>query len=262
MNQELFDLTGRVAIVTGASRGLGQYFSRALARAGADLVITSRNAADLEPFKAEIEALGRRALPLALDVRDYDSIQAMVAAATAHYGKIDILVNNAGCNRRKPALEVTWDDWNTILETNLRGTFFVAQAVARQMIPRGYGRIINVGSVTSVFGYAGLAPYGASRGGTKQLTMSLADDWGVHGITVNCLAPGWFKTAQNAVLYEDKDWLSYICDRIPLKRPGAPSDLDGAVVFLASAASEYITGQTILIDGGISTGATKATLKK
>ena len=257
-----FDLTGKVAIVTGTSRGLGQYFGRALARAGADLVITSRNAESLTPFQAEIEALGRRALPLALDVRNFESIQEMVDVAVAHYGKIDILVNNAGCNVRKPALDVTWDDWNLILDTNLRGTFFVAQAVARHMIARKYGRIINIGSVTCVAGYAGLGPYGASRGGVKQLTMSLADDWGVHGITVNCLAPGWFKTSQNAVMYENQEWVEYLCDRIPLKRPGQPNDLDGAVVFLASDASAYITGQTLLVDGGISTGATRALPKK
>jgi len=253
-----FELTGKVAVVTGTSRGLGQYLARALARAGADLVITSRNPNTLIPFREEIQALGRKVFPLSLDVRDYESIQAMVDAAIAHYGQIDILVNNAGCNVRKPALEVSWDDWNLILNTNLRGTFFVAQAVARHMIPRKYGRVINIGSVTCVAGYAGLAPYGASRGGVKQLTMSLADDWGIHGITVNCLAPGWFKTAKNAVMYENKEWADYLCDRIPLKRPGQPRDLDGAVVFLASDASAYVTGQTLLVDGGISTGATRA----
>lgn len=262
MDEHLFDLTGKVAIVTGASRGLGQYFGRALARAGADLVITSRNQDSLKPFQQEVETLGRRAVPLALDVRDYDSIQRMVEDACAAYGKIDILVNNAGCNVRNPALQVTWDDWNLVLDTNLRGTFFVAQAVAKKMVPRKYGRIINIGSVTAVFGYAGLAPYCASRGGVKQLTMSLADDWGHYGITVNCLAPGWFKTAQNAVMYEDKEWVEYLCDRIPLKRPGKPTDLDGAIVFLASDASEYITGQTLLVDGGITTGATRALPQK
>ncbi len=257
---ELFDLTGRVAIITGTSRGLGQYMGRALARAGADLVITSRNRDSLSAFKDEIEALGRRAVPLELDVRDHGSIQRMVEAAHQAYGKIDILVNNAGCNVRKSAVEITWDDWNLVLDTNLRGTFFVAQAVARMMIPRGYGRIINIGSVTSVCGYAGITPYCASRGGVKQLTMSLADDWGRHGITVNCLAPGWFETAQNRVLYENKEWVEYLRDRIPLKRPGQPSDLDGAVVFLASEASEYVTGQILLVDGGISTGAVRASL--
>jgi NAD(P)-dependent dehydrogenase (short-subunit alcohol dehydrogenase family) len=260
MGDGLFDLSGKVAIVTGASRGLGQYFGRALAKAGADVVITSRRLEALREFQQEIEALGRRALPLQLDVCDYGSIQQMVEAAYARYGKIDILVNNAGCNVRKPALDVTWDEWNTVLDTNLRGTFFVAQAVAKRMVPRKHGRIINIGSVTAVFGYAGLAPYCASRGGVKQLTMSLADDWGPHGITVNCLAPGWFKTEQNKVLYENEAWVEYITDRIPLKRPGQPSDLDGAIVFLASDASEYMTGQTLLVDGGISTGATKATV--
>jgi NAD(P)-dependent dehydrogenase (short-subunit alcohol dehydrogenase family) len=262
MSANPFDLTGKVAIVTGASRGLGQYFGRALARAGADLVITSRDEASLKPFQAEIESLGRRVLSLSLDVRELDSIRKAVDAAAAHFGKIDVLVNNAGCNVRKPALDVTWDDWNLILDTNLRGTFFVAQAVARHMIPKNYGRIINIGSVTSVAGYAGLGPYGASRGGVKQLTMSLADDWGVHGITVNCLAPGWFKTQQNAKMYEDAEWEAYLSDRIPLKRPGQPADLDGAVVFLASDASAYITGQTLLVDGGISTGAVRALPKK
>src|SRR5947207_5225227 len=254
----LFDLTGQVAIVTGTSRGLGQYLARALAKSGADLVLTSRDRNSLLDFQSEIEALGRRTIALELDVRNQQSIEDMVSKAYEVFGQINILVNNAGCNVRKPALDVTWDDWNLVLNTNLRGTFFVSQAIARRMVPRKYGRIINIGSVTCVAGYAGLGPYGASRGGVKQLTMSLADDWGVHGITVNCLAPGWFKTAQNAVMYENQEWVDYLCDRLPLKRPGQPHDLDGAVVFLASDASAYVTGQTLLVDGGISTGATRA----
>ena len=256
----MFDFTGQTAIVTGTSRGLGQYFARALAQAGANLILTSRRRESLAPFAAEIESLGRRAISLELDVRDQKSIERMAAEAEAAFGQIHILVNNAGCNVRKPALDVTWDDWNQVLDTNLRGTFFVAQAVARRMIANNYGRIINVGSVTSVFGYAGLAPYGASRGGVRQLTMSLADDWGRHGVTVNCLAPGWFRTEQNKVLYESKEWVEYLVDRIPIKRPGQPHDLDGAVVFLASEESRYITGQTLLVDGGISTGSTRATV--
>lgn len=258
MNEGLFDLSGRVAIVTGTSRGLGQNFARALAKAGADLVLTSRHRDQLLPFETEIKSLGRGAVSLQLDVRDLFSIQEMVAAAQSAFGHVDILVNNAGCNVRKPAMEVTWDDWNLILDTNLRGSFFVAQAVARLMIERRYGRIINIGSVTSVAGCAGLGPYGASRGGIRQLTMSLADDWGKYGITVNCLAPGWFRTDQNKVLYENKEWVEYLSDRIPLKRPGQPHDLDAAVVFLAAESSRYVTGQTLLVDGGISTGATRA----
>lgn len=126
------------------------------------------------------------------------------------------------------------------------------------MIARRYGRIVNIGSVTSVFGYAGLAAYGASRGGIRQLTMSVADDWGAHGVTVNCLAPRWFKTQQNHVLYENQEWVAQLTDRIPVRRPGAPNDLDGAIVFLASEASRYVTGQTLLVDGGISTGSMRA----
>lgn len=262
MSDALFDLTGQVAIVTGTSRGLGQYFARALARAGADLVLTSRRRDSLHEFEQEIRSLGRRSLAIELDVRDKDSIAQMARAAETAFGQIHILVNNAGCNVRRPALDVTWDDWNTVLDTNLRGSFFVAQAVARGMVAHGYGRIINIGSVTSVFGFAGLGPYCASRGGIRQLTMSLADDWGRHGVTVNCLAPGWFKTDQNKVLYEDPEWVEYLTDRIPVKRPGLPNDLDGAVVFLASEASRYVTGQTLLVDGGVSTGATRATVSR
>jgi NAD(P)-dependent dehydrogenase (short-subunit alcohol dehydrogenase family) len=258
MPDRLFNLSGRVAIVTGTSRGLGQTFARALARAGADLVLTSRRRDSLADFEAEIRTLGRRSLALELDVRNLASIHSMVAAAEAEFGHLDILVNNAGCNVRKPALNVTWEDWNLILDTNLRGSFFVAQAVARGMVARGYGRIINIGSVTSVAGYAGLGPYGASRGGIRQLTMSLADDWGPYGITVNCLAPGWFRTDQNQALYQSAQWVEYLSDRIPVKRPGRPEDLEAAVVFLASESSRYVTGQTLLVDGGISTGAVRA----
>ncbi|MES1194396.1 MAG: glucose 1-dehydrogenase [Opitutus sp.] len=254
----LFNLTGKYALVTGASRGLGRHFALALARAGADVAITSRTLASLTETARDIEQLGRRAFPVALDVRDHRSIADAVTSAHTHFGRIDILVNNAGCNIRKPALEVSWEDWNTILDTNLRGPFFVAQAVARHMTALGAGRIINIGSVTSVAGYAGLGPYGASRGGIKQLTMSLAADWGPHGVTVNCLAPGWFKTAQNAMMYEDADWVRYLSDKIPLRRPGAIDDLDGALIFLASEASRYVSGQTLLVDGGISVNDTRA----
>ena len=253
----LFDLSGRRALVSGASRGLGLQMAGALARAGADLVITARDVASLEEPRRQLESYGKKVEVVALDLQHEESIQAAVETAMAT-GPIDILLNNAGCNIRKPALDVQWEDWNTILDTNLRGMFFMTQRVVESMLPRKNGRVINIGSVTSVFGYAGLGPYCASRGGVKQLTMSMADEFGPHGITVNCLAPGWFRTAQNDVLYQDKEWLEYLVDRIPLRRPGKAEDLDGAVVFLASDASNYVTGQTLLVDGGISTGATRA----
>lgn len=263
MSAELSDLSGNVAFVSGASRGLGEHFAEVLAKAGCDLVVTSRDPATLELIQDRIEGVGRQCLALDLDVLDHESIQKAADRAVEHFGKVDILVCNAGCNRRKPALEVTWDDWNLILDTNLRGSFFLAQAIVkRSMMPRGYGRVITIGSVTCVHGYAGLAPYGASRGGIKQLTMSLADDWGPHGITVNCLAPGWFKTAQNAVMYEDQEWVQMLSNRIPIRRPGSMGDLDGALVFLASESSRYVTGQTLLVDGGISGGPVRALPKK
>lgn len=254
-----FDLTGQVAFISGTSRGLGRRFARALARARADIVGSSRDIASLRETGDDVRSLGRRFVPVELDVTEFDSIHAAVDAGLEAAGRIDILVCNAGCNLRKPALQVTWADWDYVVNTNLKGAFFLAQAVAgKAMIPAGYGRIVLIGSETSVAGYAGLAPYGASRGGIKQLTMSLADDWAPAGITVNCLAPGWFKTDQNAVLYSDAEWVGYLSERICLRRPGEEHDLDGALIFLASESSRYVTGQTLLVDGGLSTGRLRA----
>jgi NAD(P)-dependent dehydrogenase (short-subunit alcohol dehydrogenase family) len=254
MASNLFDLSGKRAVVTGASRGLGQYMARALGLAGADLAITSRTAASCEPFAAEMRERGVDVKVYSLDVRDRRSIGDFTERALQECGRIDIVVNNAGCNIRKPAVDVTWDDWDTVIDTNLKGSFFVATGFARPMLERGAGRVINVGSVTSVFGFAGIAPYSASRGGVLQMSRALASEWGPGGVTVNCLAPGWFETEQTRVLYEDATWLEYIVERIPVGRVGRPDDLDGVVVFLASDASSYLSGQLILVDGGITTG--------
>ena len=252
-------ITGKRVLITGAAAGIGRALALELAKENAQLVLVDIDENKLQDIAAET----RERVPTQTHVCDLSQpadITQLVRTVTAT-APIDILVNNAGCNVRKPALEITWDDWNLVLETNLRGVFFVAQEHAARMVQRKYGRIINIGSVTCVNGYAGLGPYCGSRGGVKQLTMSLADDWGPHGVTVNCLAPGWFKTKQNAVMYKDEGWVDYLSDRIPLKRPGSPGDLHGAVVFLASEASAYMTGQTLLIDGGISTGAVRAVPK-
>jgi len=254
-----FDLSGKVAVVTGASRGLGQYFSRALARAGADVVITSRTLESLAQTQADIEAMGRKVLPCVLDVRKLETIQAMVDQAMVRFGRIDILVNNAGCNVRKPSVDITPDDWAFVVDTILRGTFFVTTAVVRTaMLPRKKGRIVSVGSGTSLFGMPGIVPYCASRGGITQMTKALAAEWAPHGITVNVLAPGWFRTAQNDILFQNPEWVTYVTDKIPAGRTGLPNDMDGAVVFLASDASVYVTGQLLFVDGGFTIGAMSA----
>ncbi len=255
-----FDLNGKVAVVTGASRGLGQYMARALARAGADLVITSRTLESLKSTQVDLESLGRRVLACTLDTRRLEMIQPMVDRALSSFGRIDILVNNAGCNIRKPAVDFTPEDWHTVLDTILSGTFFVAQAVARSaMIPQKRGRIINIGSITSLFGSPGSVAYCASRGGMTQLTKTLATEWGQYGITANIIAPGWFRTAQTEVRFQDPEWVANQEARIPAGRTGDSTDLDGAVVFLASDASAYVTGQVLFVDGGFTLGAMRPT---
>ena len=248
-----------VILITGAARRIGAVIARLFHGKGYKIIIHfNQSAAEADRICKSLNNLRSDSCFLVQsDLNKPEGIDKIVDLIES-IGRLDILVNNAGCNIRKPAMDVRWEDWNTILDTNLRGMFFMTQRVAESMLIRQRGRVINIGSVTSVFGYAGLGPYCASRGGVKQLTMSMADEFGPHGITVNCLAPGWFRTAQNDVLYQDKEWLEYLVDRIPLRRPGKAEDLDGAVVFLASDASSYVTGQTLLVDGGISTGATRA----
>ncbi len=258
MPENLFDLTGRVAVITGASRGLGRAYADALARAGMSLVVTSRKIESLAPVVKELEAHGVEVLPVALDVTKLDEIKAMVKAAVDKFGRIDALVNNAGLNVRGPIVEMTEEEYDRILDTNLKGAFFCAREVAPVMIKRKYGRIVNVGSCTSVFGMSGVAPYTASRAGALGMTRAMAAEWGEHGITVNLLAPGWFRTGQTAALCDDPEWVARTCERIPLGRIGGPGDLDGIIVYLCSPASGYMTGQILLVDGGLTTGAMKA----
>ncbi len=253
-----FNLAGRKAVVTGAGRGLGHHMAVALAQAGADLALASRTREDLERTADEIRALGSEALVVELDVTRSRDIRDMVDRVLEEYGGIDILVNNAGCNVRKPSVDITKEDWDLVVGTNLKGAFFCAQAVGKHMIARRKGKIINVGSGTSLFGFPEIVPYCSSRGGIVQMTKALAAEWAPYRINVNAIAPGWFRTSQTEVLFRDEAWVESILERIPWGRTGEPEDLAGLTVFLASDASQYVTGQTIFVDGGFTLGATRA----
>ena len=221
----MFDLKGKSAIVTGGGKGLGKGIAFGLANAGADVAITSRKAASLSETADWLRTTGSRISEIEMDVTNEDSIAKGVEKAREELGTIDILVNNAGCNVRKPSLEMAWDDWDTVVNTNLKGQFFVSKAAAKHMISNGYGRIINIGSLTSFFGFKGIAPYCASRGGVIQLTKSLAAEWADYGVNVNCIAPGWFKTDQTKRLFKDEEWVEYALERIPKGRFGEAEDL-------------------------------------
>jgi len=246
----LFDLTGKVAVVTGASKGLGKAMSMGLAKAGADLVLCARDLGDLNAVAREIEQVGRRALPVQTDVLQSESVQSMVDRAVREFKRIDILVNNAGVNVRKPVVEFEEDDWDLVVDTNLKGYFLVARAVGRQMIEQRKGKIINIASILGAVGLPNQVAYASSKGGIIQMTKVMAIEWAPYNITVNAIGPTYFETPLVARLRDDPERYQFIVDRTPMKRWGQPEELEGIVIFLASKASDFITGQTIFIDGG------------
>ncbi|MBX6323055.1 MAG: glucose 1-dehydrogenase [Rhodospirillaceae bacterium] len=244
-----FSLDGRRALVTGASRGIGRRLALALAEAGADVAVAARSQAALEETAAAIRALGRVAAVVPMDVADHGAVMAGVEQAAAALGGLDILVNNAGMEEVRPALEVDERLWDRILDTNLKGAFFCAQAAARRM--GAGGAIVNVCSLTSEAGISAAVPYTASKSGLLGVTRGLAAEWAPRGIRVNAIGPGYFRTELTEVFYRDEAWQQRMLAKIPLGRFGELDDLAGATVFLCSDAARYITGQLLYIDGGI-----------
>lgn len=253
MNFPSLRVDNQIAFVTGAGQGLGQAIALALAHAGADVVLTELPGKESNAHESakQIEALGRRAWVVTLDVTQVPMIQTTVAQALAQCGCIDILVNNAGINIQQWALEVTEEAWDAILDTNLKGTFFVSQAVAKQaMVPQRRGKIINVASQMGLVGYYYRAAYCASKAGVVNLTRVLAVEWAKYNINVNAIAPTFIHTPLTKPMLEDEAFKQDVLARIPLGRFGQPADVVGAVVFLASPASDLVTGHTLLVDGG------------
>ncbi len=247
---QLFDLTGRVAIMTGAGRGLGRTMALALAAAGADLALASRTTPELDSLVEEVEALGRRAIAVPTDVTSPEACEALVAAAVERLGRLDILVNNAGTNVRKSALEITPDEYDFVLQTNLKGYFNGARAAGRRFVEQGSGKVINVSSILGSVALPNQAAYASSKGAIDQLTKVLAIEWATANVQVNGLAPTYFETDLTRPLYEDPERKAFIEERTPMGRWGQPHELAGAVIFLAGDASNFVTGQTILVDGG------------
>ena len=245
-----FRLDGKVALVTGGGSGIGKALALGFANAGADVAVAGRRSERLEETVRQINELGREGLAVRTDVTKSEDVRRMVEAVLERFKRIDILLNAAGVNRRFPAEEVPEEVWDTILDTNLKGTFLCCQAVGKVMIRQGGGKIINIGSLTSQIGIGTIAPYSASKGGVLQLSRALAGEWARYGINVNCIGPGYFKTEMTQDLFKNKSWVEKALSRIPMKRFGKFEDLIGAAVFLASDASDYITGGIIFVDGG------------
>lgn len=245
-----FDLSGRVALVTGAGRGLGRAIALGLAQAGADVASAARSTLEISAVRDEIQRIGRAASDHVVDMRDRADVERMVSAVLDRHGQIDILVNNAGTKVPTLALDVTEEEWDLVIDTNLKGAFFCAQAVGRHMVKRGSGKIINVGSTYSVVGASGRATYAATKGGLLQLTRVMAIEWASSGVNVNAIGPTSTPTAMNEALFGDPAWSEAALAQIPAARFCEPDDVVGPVIFLASTASDMVNGHLLLIDGG------------
>lgn len=246
-----FDLTGRTALITGSSAGIGFALARGLAGAGARVILNARNAAKLEAAAEVLRSEGLQVLTAPFDVTSGDAVTAAVARIEAEVGAIDILVNNAGMQRRAPLDQFAEADWHELMKTNVDSVFLVGQAVARHMIGRKRGKIVNICSVQSELGRPGIAPYTASKGAVKMLTKGMAIDWGQHGIQVNGLGPGYFKTELTEALVQNEEFTQWLVGRTPSRRWGDVEDLVGAAVFLSSDASNFVNGHILYVDGGV-----------
>jgi NAD(P)-dependent dehydrogenase (short-subunit alcohol dehydrogenase family) len=248
--KDLFNLEGKTAVVTGASGGIGKAIALALAAHGADVLMAGRNPAKTREAAAEVAALGRRAVPCILEITSRDSADAMAAAALKEFGHIDILVNSAGMNVRKEILSITDADWDQVLTTNLKGVLYCCQAVGKHMVERNYGKIVTISSISSFLGHPARGAYAASKGGLVQLTRVMATEWAPYHINVNAISPAAVDTPFIDGLKKDRHRLDRELERIPLGRIGTPEDVAGAAVFLASRASDFVTGHNLFIDGG------------
>ena len=250
MGLEIFDLKGKVAMVTGATRGLGEVCAKALAEAGADVAVCGRSTTDLERVSEMIRKMGRRSKGFFIDVTDKQRVIQAVDEVKDAFGRIDILVNNAGVNHRVPVLEYAEAEWDRVIDTNLKGYFLVAQAVAATMIDQGYGKVINMSSILGAVGLPNQVAYAASKGGVDQMTKVMAIEWAEKGVRVNAIGPTYFETELVAQIRNDPERFKFINERTPMGRWGHLSELEGIVIFLAAPASDFITGQTIYVDGG------------